>query len=233
MKTKVFLAILGMLGALITSEYKAYAVLISLNNGQSATFLYDGATASPVCTLCDGSLTLTFNGSSLNISFSNTSTDNLAGVNMLTLFAFNTTPDLTFSNPQFSGLPAGKTWDFQTNGLGGYEFGATSDQGINNGLDAGQSGSLSVTISSPLNLVSLAIDATQTHFQNINADGGSSTKPNGCVLGTEDCGGGPEGRGGAAATATAVPEPSTFLMLGSGLLVLARSVRKRRDLSID
>jgi PEP-CTERM motif-containing protein len=38
-------------------------------------------------------------------------------------------------------------------------------------------------------------------------------------------GGGP---GGAATTATSVPEPSTFLMLGSGLLVLARSVRKKR-----
>jgi len=41
-------------------------------------------------------------------------------------------------------------------------------------------------------------------------------------------GGGP---GGAATTATSVPEPSTFLMLGSGLLVLARSVRKKRQLS--
>ncbi len=49
-----------------------------------------------------------------------------------------------------------------------------------------------------------------------------------CDFPGQTCGGGP---GGAATTATSVPEPSTFLMLGSGLLVLARSVRKKRQLS--
>src|SRR5258706_3232443 len=120
MTARVFLVTICMLAALISTEYKAHSVLLSLNSGQSATFLYDGATASPVCTLCDASVTVTFNGSSLNISFANTSTDNLSGVNILTVVAVNTTPDLTFSNPQFSGLPAGKSWSFQTNGLGGY-----------------------------------------------------------------------------------------------------------------
>jgi hypothetical protein len=57
--------------------------------------------------------------------------------------------------------------------------------------------------------------------------------PDGCVSGTENCGGGFGGPGGAAVTATAVPEPSTFLMFGSGLLVLARSVRKKRDKTIN
>lgn len=224
MKVKHILAILGMLGALISSEYKAHALLISLNNtGQSATFLYDGATSSPSCTLCDASVTLTYTGTTLNIAFSNTSGDGTAPspMNILTLFAFNTTPDLTFSNPIFSGLPSGKAWSFQTNGLGSFEFGGSSDNGINDGLDAGESGNLSLTITNS-GLTSFGVDVTQTHFQAINQLGGTSTKPNGCLSGgTQVC------TGDDGGTGQSVPEPSTIILLGSGLMVLARAARRK------
>jgi len=46
-----------------------------------------------------------------------------------------------------------------------------------------------------------------------------------------DCGtgGGPGGPGGVATTATQVPEPSSMLLLGSGLLALAQYVRRQRN----
>jgi len=226
MKNKIFQGLLVLAVLVFLGRIDADATLITLNSGESATFLYDGATANPVCSLCDASVTLTFNDSSLTVVFSNTSSDNIGNVNVLTLFAFDSTPDLTFSNPQFSGLPAGKTWSFQTSGLGGFEFGATSDQGITDGLEGGESGSLTVDISSPLNLTSLAIDATQTHFQSINVLGGTSTKPDGCVSGTDGCGGRP---GGVATTATQVPEPSAIFLLGSGLFALLGARRRKRD----
>jgi hypothetical protein len=191
------------------------ALPITLNSGESATFLYDGATASPVCTLCDASVTLTFNGDSLQISFANTSTDNLIGVNVLTQFAFNSSPNLSFGSATFSGLPAGKDWLWKTNGLGGFEFGSDTVNGINDGLEANESGSVLVSISSPTRLTSLQIDSTDTHFQAINVLNGTSTKPDGCVAGVEaNCG-----------STSQVPEPTSWLLLGVGLVFVAGRLR--------
>ena len=185
------------------------ALPTTLTIGQSATFLYDGATASPACALCDASVSLTFNGTSLQISFSNTSTDGLAGINVLTQFAFNSTPDLTFGSPTFSGLPTGKNWQWKTNGLGSFEFGADTQSGINDGLEGGESGSVSVPITSPAGLTSLRLDATQTHFQCINSvTDCDSTKPQGNDT-------------------PRVPEPSTLLLLGAGLIGLSFFARTR------
>ena len=115
----------------VTHGSHAGATLISLNSGQSATFLYDGAALG--CALCDASITLTFAGNSLSISFTNTSQDNVLGANVLTQFAFDTTPDLSFGSPTFGG--AATTWQFATTGLGGFDFGADSSNGINHGLE--------------------------------------------------------------------------------------------------
>jgi len=208
----VFAAML--LFAALNPATRVDAVLITLNSGETATFTYDGATASPSCTLCDASITFTFNGSSLDISFTNTSTDNLAGVNVLTQFGFDSTPNLTFGTATFGG-DASTGWEFKTNGLGGFEFGATHP-GIQDALEGGETGTVSVPITSPSGVLSLAIDQTQTHFQEINFDGSNdSTKPQGGVC-TTNC-----------TPPTTVPEPTSLVLAGLGLVMLAAVARQR------
>jgi hypothetical protein len=191
---------------------RADAALITLTEGQSATFLYDGATSSPACSLCDASINLTFNGSSLFFSFSNTSTDSVANVNILTQFGFKSTPDMEIGSATFGGA-ASSGWSFKDNGLGGFEFGATHP-GINGGLEAGQTGTVSVLITNAPTILSLGIDQTQTHFQSINSPGGTSTKPEGAAC-TTNC------------TPTQVPEAASFVLAGFGLLMLAAVARKQ------
>jgi hypothetical protein len=189
----------------------AQASAITLQTGNSATFLYDGATAPTACALCDASVTLTFNGNLLLIDFDNTSTDALSGRNVLTSFAFNSSPNLTFGTPVFSGLPSGKDWLWKTNGLGSYEFGGRTDNGINDGLDGNQSGLVTIPISAPTGLTQLTIDSTQVHFQAINTYGDDSTKPSGCA----NCG------------SAQLPLPSSLLLLLPGLFLLGVNLKRQ------
>ncbi len=217
MKLKFYLyTLMFLIGCASFLSSSVEAALVTLNSGQSATSLYDGASSSPACELCDASVTLTFNGNSLSSSLYNTSTDGVAGVNVFTQFAFDSTPNLQVGSATFGG--SATTWQFKTTGLGSFEFGADTSNSINPGLEGGQTGTVVVPITSPSGLQSLAIDETQTHFQSINTPGGSSTKPQGCLSGATDC--------GSAPLPPTVPKPSTLILLGIGLLA-SRMVLKK------
>ncbi|HEX8649640.1 MAG TPA: PEP-CTERM sorting domain-containing protein [Pyrinomonadaceae bacterium] len=113
---------------------------------------------------------------------------------------FDTTPDLNVTNASFSN----SNWQFVTNGggLGGFEM-VVSGNGNHGRLSGGQSGTVVLTLSSVP--PSLVIDLTRAHLTSL--PNGDSEKP----------------VGGAA-----VPEPTTMLLLGTGLAGVAARIRKRR-----
>ena len=192
----------------------ASAGLITLNNtNQSATFLFEGTTASTTCAQCDASVTVTFSGSTLTFVLANTSQDGVAGQNVLTSIAFNTDPtNLGFSSPQYSGFSGGKQWTFDLNGQGQFEIFASSNQGITNGLDDNQVGTISVTTTA----TSIEFVTGEAHFQAIPPTGGS-TKASACVQGTPGCGG----------DDLTVPEPASLFLIGAGLVLSASRLRRR------
>lgn len=164
----------------------ASAGLITLNNtNQSATFLFEGTTASTTCAQCDASVTVTFSGSTLTFVLANTSQDGVAGQNVLTSIAFNTDPtNLGFSSP-VQWVLGRQAVDVrpQRTGTVRHLF-ASSNQGITNGLDDNQVGTISVTTTA----TSIEFVTGEAHFQAIPPTGGS-TKASACVQGTPGCGG--------------------------------------------
>jgi hypothetical protein len=111
---------------------------------------------------------------------------------------FDTTPNLNVTNASFSN----SNWQFDTNGggLGGFEM-VVSGNGNHGRLAGGQSGTAVLTLSSVP--PSLVIDLTRVHLTSL--PNGDSEKPVG-----------------------AVPEPTTMLLLGTGLAGIAARIRKRR-----
>jgi PEP-CTERM motif len=115
----------------------------------------------------------------------------------LTALGFNTTPDITISNYVGTGVTSGWT----VNGaLGVFEV-SRNGQGQGEAIDAGETETLTFTL---LNFSGdLTIDLTQVHLQSL--PDGSSQKPSG----------------------TEVPEPTSLLLLGSGLVTVAAGLRRR------
>ena len=111
---------------------------------------------------------------------------------------FDTTPNLNVTNASFSN----SNWQFDTNGggLGGFEM-VVSGNGNHGRLSPGQSGTVVLTLSSVP--PSLVIDLTRAHLTSL--PNGDSEKPAGTV-----------------------PEPTTMLLLGTGLAGVAARIRKRR-----
>jgi hypothetical protein len=115
----------------------------------------------------------------------------------LTAIGFNTTPDIDISDYLGTGVTSGWT----VNGaLGVFEI-SRNGQGQNEAINAGGSETLTFTL---VNFSGdLTIDLTSVHMQSL--PNGQSDKP----------------------TGTELPEPTSMLLLGTGLIGIATGLRKR------
>lgn len=207
----------GLLTAVLGFAPLAAAAPVTLTLASpSATFLFPGTAGCPDCS-ASVDVTLGFDAANLvdelRFDFANGSTDGLAGVNILTAFGFNTSPELTFGTPSWSSISGGKTWSWGTQGLGKIDFGAVANSGVTNGLDGGQSGSVVLPLLSP-QTDAITFDSSLVHIQALA--NGQSIKLTGCNAADEAC------------TTQEVPEPATMFLLGGGLLAAGFLVRKKK-----
>ena len=223
----------ALVAASVISVSTAEAAIITLTPGTSFTgTIASPLSGQPLCATCSAEVTfaLAADGKSLVLTVENTSTDGVAGLNILTAIGFDATPDLTLADTTvaFSG---GFATDWSVvdtgGGLGGLGFDLIAKaKGVKPGLDGGDTG---VAVFSFDAVASLTIESSAVHFQALL--GGGSTKFGCCEEGEgsgEGEGGGGEGEGSGEGEG-AVPEPASLLLLGLGLSgAAARMVRKNR-----
>jgi hypothetical protein len=216
---------------------RASADIVTLSPGDS--FL--GTISSPLpgqasCSDCSATISfaLSADGLSLTVVLTNTSTDALAGINLITALGIETTPALstgsggTVSSIDLLGAFA-TGWEVTSSGggLGGLNFDliANTKKGTNNALDGGETGTIVFNFTSAFSL--LTINSAAIHIQALS-DGGSTKF--GCCEEGEGSGEGEGSEGeGSGEGEGSVPEPASLLLLGIGLSgAAARMVRKNR-----
>ena len=211
------------LGAQATRADAALFTLTAGGAGETVNFT-TAAQGQPDCATptCSASATFTLVSSTeLTITLTNTSTDGLAGINVITALGFDTTPniDLTQTTTTFN-------LDWKQTASGGalnMEVNNTSNQGINNGID--DTGPTTLTIDMVFtggqSFDTLTFDDSQIHIQACSTTGDCSTK-----FTADGPGEGPGDGGGDGPPEGPGPEPASLLLFGTALSALG--VRLRR-----
>lgn len=219
------------LGAITSLVRPAEAALFTLNPGGSFSGSFSSpAPGEPACATCSAGVTfgLSADGLVLTVTLTNTSTDGLNGINLITAFGFDSSPDLIITEKQNG--PAANVasvalsgawttgWKIEEKGGGlNYEMNASTKSGVNGALDGGQSGTATFTFIDPFS--SLVVDASRIHIQHL-APGGS-TKFDCCT----------QGQGqplqGQGQPQQGSPEPASLLLFGFGSLAVASRLRQR------
>lgn len=227
-----FVTSLIALGAVTTLVRPAEAALFTVNAGGSVSGTF-GSTApgEPACATCSADVTfaLSADGLILTVTLTNTSSDGLTGINTLTAFGFDSSPDLVITpknngptpNVASTALSGGwaSGWEISEKGGGlNYEMNSSTKSGVNGALEGGQSGIATFTFFDPL--TDLTIDNARIHIQQL-APGGS-TKFDCCSF---------QGQGqpvqGQGQPQQGSPEPASFLLFGLGCLATASRLRRR------
>lgn len=199
-------AVLTAAALLLLSPIVALADSVNLSNGQSATFNYvavgfPNSTAQATFTYDSGAGTLT-------LILKNTATDNikLSEIGFNANMTVNGTPTITYA--------VGTTANFVngTQSLGAFSLGANSGGGNDSDvLNDGEQLTVVFTLNGPFPTI-LTISGTQVHLQSL--PDGLSQKPDGTTVDVNPTG--------------TVPEPASMLLLGSGLIGAAASIRRKR-----
>lgn len=204
-------AAVSLLVLFTSSPARASSILI----GETGSWTYDGTSGG--CSTCQATVLFDLlSATSLKVTFENTSTDWLAGLNLLTGIGFNTENQLGDVTVADQSIEGNKVWKLSDGiGSGSWDLGLASKNGINNGLDnqsdAFDGGWVILSWSSPLlGLSGLTIDSSVAKFQGVPPAGGAVHAIGTSVGSAVQEKGGPENQG------SSVPEPATLLMFAAG-----------------
>jgi PEP-CTERM motif len=207
-----------------SSAARASSILI----GEAASWTYDGTSGG--CSACQAAVGFELlSATSLKVTFENTSTDWLAGVNLFTGLGFNTESQLGDVTLADQSIEGNKVWKLSDGvGSGSWDLGLASKNGVNNGLDnqsdAFDGGWVILSWSSPLpGLSGLTIDGSVAKFQGVATAGGAVHAIGTSVGSTvrEEGGSVPENQGAS------VPEPAALLMLAAGAAASFKRLKAR------